>query len=155
MTGERWYDRHAWIYFAGVAAVGLAGAATTFISPSSGEGLFGTFGFPVPAAIAEDPDAVRYVEHIFGWASGATVGLDLFGLLIAATAFRRGERWAWLAFWYWPTMFLSHFLLYESGFRYLQLVWLVLSLAALGATAGKAWSPPALTASPTATAIAR
>ena len=27
---------------------------------------------------------------------------------IAPTAFRRGERWAWLAFWIWPAFFVVH-----------------------------------------------
>ena len=27
---------------------------------------------------------------------------------IAATAFRRGERWAWFAFWVWPVFFVVH-----------------------------------------------
>lgn len=27
---------------------------------------------------------------------------------IAATAFRRGERWAWWAFWVWPVFFVIH-----------------------------------------------
>jgi hypothetical protein len=29
-------------------------------------------------------------------------------VVIAATAFRRGERWAWLAFWVWPVFFVIH-----------------------------------------------
>jgi uncharacterized membrane protein YgdD (TMEM256/DUF423 family) len=29
-------------------------------------------------------------------------------LAIAVTAFRRGERWAWLAFWVWPGFFVLH-----------------------------------------------
>jgi hypothetical protein len=29
-------------------------------------------------------------------------------IAIAATAFRRGELWAWLAFWVWPVFFLIH-----------------------------------------------
>lgn len=155
MTGERWHERYAWIYFALVAAIGLAGAVVTYLSPSSGEGLFETFGFTMPTAISSDADAVRYVENIFEWAGGTTVGLDLFGLLIAATAFRRGERWAWLAFWYWPAMFLSHFVLYESSFRHVQLLWFVLSVAALAATARKAWASQATAPHSATTAGAR
>lgn len=68
-----------------------------------------------------------------------TIGLDLFGLLIAVTAFRRGERWAWLAFCYWPVLFATHFVTYRSGFRYAQLLWLVLTIAALAATYRKVW----------------
>jgi uncharacterized membrane protein YgdD (TMEM256/DUF423 family) len=29
-------------------------------------------------------------------------------IAIAVTAFRRGERWAWLAFWAWPAFFILH-----------------------------------------------
>lgn len=29
-------------------------------------------------------------------------------LAIAFTAFRRGERWAWLALWVWPAFFVVH-----------------------------------------------
>ena len=120
MADERFYERHAWIFFVVVALAGLIGAAMTVLSPSSGEGLFERFGFTMPAAIAGDPEAVRYVEHVFQWAGGSTLGLNLFALLIAVTAFRRGQRWAWLAFWFWPAMFLSHFFTYESGFRIAQ-----------------------------------
>ena len=31
---------------------------------------------------------------------------------IASTAFRRGERWAWLAFWMWPIFFVVHGILF-------------------------------------------
>lgn len=142
---ERWYERHAWIYFALVAVVGLVGAIGVWLSPGSGESLFDGFGLSQPAAIAADPEATRYVEHVFEWSAISTIGLDLFALLIAATAFRRGERWAWAAFWFWPAMFASHFVLYDSAFRYAQLVWLVLAVLALAATARKAWAPTTAT----------
>jgi hypothetical protein len=29
-------------------------------------------------------------------------------LVVATTAFRRGERWAWLGFWIWPVFFVIH-----------------------------------------------
>ena len=29
-------------------------------------------------------------------------------IAIAVTAFRRGEMWAWLAFWVWPVFFVIH-----------------------------------------------
>jgi hypothetical protein len=67
-------------------------------------------------------------------------------LPIAVTAFRRRERWAWLAFWYWPVLFATHFVTYESGFRYAQLVWLTLSVAALLATRRKVWDRPSAAA---------
>src|SRR4051794_9542317 len=40
----------------------------------------------------------------------ALIGMGLFGLLITAMAFRRRERWAWLALWYYPVFWAAHFL---------------------------------------------
>lgn len=33
-------------------------------------------------------------------------------LAVAPTAFRRGERWAWIAFWIWPIFFVIHGILF-------------------------------------------
>lgn len=50
---------------------------------------------------------------------------------IAATAFRRGERWAWFAFWAWPLFFVIH----GAAFFVLDFVFAALGVAALVATA--------------------
>jgi amino acid transporter len=39
--------------------------------------------------------------------SYATVAVVLT-VAIALTAYRRGEKWAWLAFWVWPAFFILH-----------------------------------------------
>ncbi|TDK85267.1 hypothetical protein EUA03_22950 [Mycolicibacterium mucogenicum] len=38
----------------------------------------------------------------------ASTGMGLFGLLITATAFRRRERWAWWALWFYPVFWTAH-----------------------------------------------
>lgn len=139
MQTETWYERAAWIWFTLLTGGVLPLAVMTYLDPASATGLWARFGFEVPAAVAGDAAATHYVEFISHWAITGTIGLDLFGLLIAVTAFRRGERWAWLAFWFWPVMFVTHFFAYESSFRYFQLVWLAISVAALAATYRKAW----------------
>ncbi len=40
----------------------------------------------------------------------ASIGMGLFGLLIAAVPFRRLERWAWWTLWYYPAFWLAHLL---------------------------------------------
>jgi hypothetical protein len=141
---DTWYERAAWIYFALLSGTVLPLALLVYLDPSTGEQLWARFGHDLPAAVATDPAATAYVEFISHWAATGTIGFDLFGLLIALTAFRRGERWAWLAFCYWPALFATHFVTYDSGFRYLQLVWLALSIGALAATHRKVWTsgPP-------------
>jgi hypothetical protein len=137
---ETWYERAAWIYFALVSAIALPLAALVFVDPPSSIGLWARFGYVLPASMAADPASMEYAHRIGHWASTGSIGFNLFGLLIALTAFRRGERWAWLAFWYWPVMFATHFATYQSSFRYAQLLWLALAVAALLATREKVWS---------------
>lgn len=132
--GDAWYERAAWIFFALISGGILPVAIAFYLDPASATGLWERFGFALPTSVVGDAGAMEYVEFISHWATTGTIGFDLFGLLIAVTAFRRGERWAWLAFWFWPFMFATHFVAYESSFRYLQLVWIVLSVAALAAT---------------------
>jgi hypothetical protein len=63
----------------------------------------------------------------------ALVGMGLFGVLIAATAFRRRERWAWFALWYYPPFWAAHLLgnLPPGKDHIHQIVFIVLSLAGL------------------------
>jgi hypothetical protein len=140
MATDTWYERAAWIYFAALSGSVLPLAVLVYVDPAAAGELWARFGYDVPAAVAADPAATQYVEFIGHWASTGTIGFDLFGLLIAITAFRRGERWAWLAFWYWPVLFATHYVTYQSGFRYAQLLWLALSVAALLATRRKVWT---------------
>jgi len=38
----------------------------------------------------------------------ASIGMGLFGLLITTIAYRRRERWAWFALWYYPVFWTAH-----------------------------------------------
>jgi hypothetical protein len=139
MTHETWYERAAWTWFAVLCASVLPLALVAYVNPASALHMWARFGYELPAVVASDAAALSYVEFVSHWAVTGTVGFDLFGLLIAVTAFRRGERWAWVAFWYWPVLFATHFVTYTSAFRYAQLVWLTLSVAALVASHRKVW----------------
>jgi hypothetical protein len=48
-------------------------------------------------------------------------------LAVAPTAFRRGERWAWWAFWVWPAFFVVHGIVFFP----LDFVFAALGIAAL------------------------
>lgn len=128
---DRWYERAAWIFFAVISGGVLPMAIVYYFDASAATGLWERFGYAMPAAVAGDAAATEYVEFISHWASTGTIGFNVLALLVAVTAFRRGEGWAWLGFLFWPVMFTTHFFTYESGFRYAQLVWVVLSVAAL------------------------
>jgi hypothetical protein len=54
-------------------------------------------------------------------------------IAVAVTAFRRGERWAWFAFWVWPLFFVVHAL----AFFAVDFVFAAVGVAALVLTAPK------------------
>jgi hypothetical protein len=69
----------------------------------------------------------------------ASIGLGLFGVLIAVLPFRRGERWAWYAFWFYPVFWTVHLVarLPPGKDHVHQVVFIVLSLAGLLVTIGR------------------
>ena len=63
----------------------------------------------------------------------ASVGLGLFGGLLALVPFRRGERWAWFALWFLPVFWSVHLFgnLPPGEDHVHQVVFIVLSLVGL------------------------
>jgi hypothetical protein len=86
--------------------------------------LFGLVVTAVPTA-----DDAPYLRAI----GVALIGMGLFGVLIAAIAYRRRERWAWFALGYYPLFWTAHLLggLPPGKEHVHQVVFIALSLAAL------------------------
>jgi hypothetical protein len=63
----------------------------------------------------------------------ASIGMGSFGLLITTIAYRRRERWAWFALWYYPVFWTAHLLggLPPGKDHVHQVVFIVLSLVGL------------------------
>src|SRR5439155_16947859 len=63
----------------------------------------------------------------------ALIGMGTFGILITTIAFRRRERWAWFALWYYPVFWTAHLAagLPPDKDQVHQVVFIVLSLAGL------------------------
>ena len=63
----------------------------------------------------------------------ASIGLGLFGVLITVIPFRRAERWAWFALWFYPAFWIVHLVgrLSPGKDHVHQVVFIVLSLAGL------------------------
>ncbi|MCE7985878.1 MAG: hypothetical protein DYG89_32265 [Caldilinea sp. CFX5] len=63
----------------------------------------------------------------------ASIGMGLFGTLISVIPYRRRERWAWFALWYYPLFWLLHLLgnLPPGQDHVHQIVFILLSLLSL------------------------
>jgi hypothetical protein len=63
------------------------------------------FVFGLAAAMLPAPSGPPYLRTV----GVASIGMGLFGFLIATIAYRRRERWAWFALWYYPLFWTAHF----------------------------------------------
>jgi hypothetical protein len=63
----------------------------------------------------------------------ASIGMGLFGFLISTIPYRRRERWAWFALWYYPVFWTAHLAggLPPGKEHVHQIVFILLSLAGL------------------------
>lgn len=86
--------------------------------------VFGLIATVVPAS--SGPPYLRAIGV-------ASIGMGLFGLLITTIAYRRRERWAWFALWYYPLFWTAHLVggLPPGKEHVHQIVFIVLSLAGL------------------------
>src|SRR5215213_9057147 len=86
--------------------------------------IFGLIVAVVPTSL--DPPYMRAIGV-------ASIGMGLFGLLIALIAYRRRERWAWFALWYYPLFWTAHLVgdLPPGKDHVHQVVFIILSLAGL------------------------
>jgi uncharacterized membrane protein HdeD (DUF308 family) len=86
--------------------------------------VFGLIVTTVPTS--SDPSSLRAIGV-------ASIGMGIMGLLITTIAYRRRERWAWFALWYYPLFWTAHLTGgVPPGKEHVhQIAFIVLSLAGL------------------------
>jgi hypothetical protein len=94
----RFVERYAWAVFVLLAVVLL------LIGLSGPQGPVGP-GSPIHAFGISNPTLLDIEIRFRGT---VVLGMVIFSLAITLFSFRRGERWAWFALWYWPLFVLLH-----------------------------------------------
>jgi len=86
-----------------------------------------TFGLVAVAVPASGNQKLLVADGV------ASIGLGLFGVLIAVIPFRRRERWAWFALWFYPAFWMVHLVgrLPPGRDHVHQIAFIMLSLAGL------------------------
>lgn len=135
MPDERWYRTYSWLLWVVVALSGLIPAVQLLIAPLTGLGFFAGMGHPVPESILSNPRESAFLEFVLRWIGTVLFGSNVLTMFIAVTAWRNRAKWAWIAMWYWPLMFASHYVMYGDGFlKNVQLVSVALTLLVLGSS---------------------
>jgi hypothetical protein len=121
-------ERHAWKLFVLIGALGLVMSIGMLVDPGIGISMLARVGPPLPSGAATDP----FTAFTVRWTATALVGANAITIAVAATALRRGERWAGVAMVYWPAMFVSHLVLYAWGpMSLVQVMWIALTVPVL------------------------
>ncbi len=115
MRNNPWYHKYSFFVFILIAVIGISQAIQMMIAPESGYNLLAGFGYPIPEALSNEPVGIEFTLFLIKWIGAVLLGSDFLTACIALTAWRRGDKWAWFAFSYWPFLFLYHFSLYRPG----------------------------------------
>jgi uncharacterized membrane protein HdeD (DUF308 family) len=89
----------------------------------------GILVFGLVATVLPAPSGPPFLRAI----GVASIGMGLFGSMIATIAYRRRERWAWFTLWYYPVFWIAHLVggLPPGQEHVHQIVFIVLSLVGL------------------------
>ena len=115
---------YAWIVFAGFGALFVAYGIYTF-----------TLQFLQPEHwnwLVISSDAVDYIGGTFRWLGMVSIGFGVLTIAMSYGGFRRGDRWVWFAFLFFPVFFLVAIPVTWPGLMCLPFA--VVSIGALWAT---------------------
>jgi hypothetical protein len=99
------FQRYGWVILSASALLGIFAAVLTAIPPM--------YVFSSPF--------FENVYPIMGALGIASVGFNIFALVIVLIPYRRSERWAWYTLWMLPLMWLAQFALAPDLYYYLVL----------------------------------
>jgi hypothetical protein len=91
--GRRNYERYGWVILLASAILGIFAAALTAIPPM--------YVFSSPF--------FENMYPIMGALGIASVGFNIFALVMIVVPYRRYERWAWYTLWLLPLQWISQF----------------------------------------------
>ncbi len=108
-TPTRASVKYAWIPLFLVTLVILLIAGSGEEGPVAEGSVWHAFTSP-PLFSDEAPDGILAARML----GTVLLGMVVFGLAVILVPFRRGERWAWYALWYYPAFFMLHIIAFGT-----------------------------------------
>lgn len=131
------YEKYAWIAFFVLGAIVLVSAVPHALGFNTDPALVKSISGMTPDDL-KDSNPMFFDLYNFYFMSGglSDIGFAFLITVISMTAYRRGEKWAWYAFWFVPAYFLGFvalsFTIESSSSMLLPLmVFIILSLVGL------------------------
>jgi hypothetical protein len=106
---EKFYEKYAWVIVTAIGLlIGVGGAPHTLGVNSSPDIVESFVGMAMSEFKVSNPNFYDVYDFYFRAGGWSDMGFAFFVIVISATAYRRGEKWAWYILWSVPVFFLGH-----------------------------------------------
>ncbi len=106
---ERAYEKYAWVILAVIGALIMVGGIPHSLGvnsdPTTPESII---GMGLSEFEASNPMFFDLYDFYLRGGGLSDMGVAFYIIVISATAYRKGERWAWYVLWSVPAFFLGH-----------------------------------------------
>ena len=106
---ERAYENYAWVIIAAIGALIMVGGIPHTLGvnsdPTTPESII---GMGLSEFEISNPNFFDLYDFYFKAGGWSDMGFAFYVIVISATAYRRGEKWAWYILWSVPVFFLGH-----------------------------------------------
>ncbi len=120
---EKAYEKYAWVIPFAMGLFFLLSMVATILSPgilTGAENAVETLtGTTFSQIAASSPGVASYIYYLITILAIFSAGLGAFITVVSATAYRKGEVWAWYLMWVVPVLFLLDF---ANDYRVLKYV---------------------------------
>jgi hypothetical protein len=121
---ERAYEKYAWVIPFAMGLFFALSMTATLLSPiilTGAEGAVKSLtGSTFSQLAASSPGVANYIYYLIRIFAIFSVGLGVFFAVVSATAYRKGELWAWCLTWVVPVLFVLDFANDYFAFRYVD-----------------------------------
>ena len=107
-VNEKFYEKYTWIFFLAIGILVLVGGIPHALGFNTDPTLVQAIsGKSIDELKAFSPMVFNLYNFYFRGGGLSDLGFAFFLIVISMTAYRRGQKWAWYAFWFVPVYFLS------------------------------------------------
>jgi hypothetical protein len=121
---EKAYEKYAWIIPFVMGLFFLVSMVATMLSPTiltGAENAVETLtGSTFSQISVSSPGVANYILYLITVLAIFSAGLGAFIMVVSATAYRKGEAWAWYLMWVSPVLFVLDFANDYSVLRYVD-----------------------------------
>jgi hypothetical protein len=128
---EKAYEKYAWVIPFVMGLFFLVSMSVTILFPvilTGAEGAVQSLtGSTFSQLAASSPGLGNYIDYLIRVLAIFSAGLGAFFMVVSATAYRKGEVWAWYLTWVVPVLFLLDAVNDYYAFRYVDVSSMVIA----------------------------